>query len=264
MDKTMDKLAACGIEVSARELVVALEGATGQVAVQRFAEHFGGAAAVATDAHARGSAREGLSGGHWSVWLDVALLLSGHAQLEVVVANPRAVRNFAQALMRRSKSDPQDAVVLWEFAQRMPCRRWVRPEPATLALWAIARRLQALTAQRTAEKNRQHAAGVSAALPQCVRDSLARSLRALEREIKKLRAAALACIAGVAKLRERYAQLRSVPGIGEVSAIQVLAEVQMLPEDRDVRQWVAYAGLDPREYRSGTSVRKTPRISKVG
>jgi transposase len=32
----------------------------------------------------------------------------------------------------------------------------------------------------------------------------------------------------------------------------------------DVRQWVAYAGLDPRPYRSGTSVRKTPRISKVG
>jgi transposase len=38
----------------------------------------------------------------------------------------------------------------------------------------------------------------------------------------------------------------------------------MLPEDRDVRQWVAFAGLDPREYSSGTSVRKHTRISKVG
>src|SRR5258708_10182814 len=65
--------------------------------------------------------------------LDVALLLSGHAQLEVVVANPRAVRHFAQAMMRRSKSDPLDAVVLWEFARRMPCTPWVRPEQDTLA-----------------------------------------------------------------------------------------------------------------------------------
>ncbi len=54
MDKTMDKLAACGIEVSARELVVALEGATGQVAVQRFANTLAGAAAVATDAQRAG------------------------------------------------------------------------------------------------------------------------------------------------------------------------------------------------------------------
>ena len=46
--------------------------------------------------------------------------------------------------------------------------------------------------------------------------------------------------------------------------MQILAEVALLPEDRDVRQWVAYAGLDPREYSSGTSVRQHTRISKVG
>jgi transposase len=44
----------------------------------------------------------------------------------------------------------------------------------------------------------------------------------------------------------------------------MLAELLLLPEDRDVRQWVAYAGLDPREYSSGTSVHKYTRISKVG
>ena len=32
----------------------------------------------------------------------------------------------------------------------------------------------------------------------------------------------------------------------------------------EVRQWVAYAGLDPREYTSGTSVHKKVRISKAG
>ena len=30
------------------------------------------------------------------------------------------------------------------------------------------------------------------------------------------------------------------------------------------RQWVAYAGLDPRIFESGSSVAKKPRISKVG
>ena len=32
----------------------------------------------------------------------------------------------------------------------------------------------------------------------------------------------------------------------------------------DARQWVAYAGLDPREYTSGSSVHKRPRISNTG
>ena len=38
----------------------------------------------------------------------------------------------------------------------------------------------------------------------------------------------------------------------------------MLPPDLDVRQWVAYAGLDPRQHTSGSSVEKKPRISKAG
>lgn len=49
-----------------------------------------------------------------------------------MVANPRAVRRFAQALMKRSKNDLIDADVLVEFAQRMPFQRWVRPSAAVM------------------------------------------------------------------------------------------------------------------------------------
>ena len=96
-----------------------------------------------------------------------------------------------------------------------------------------------------------------------VRD-IARSLQFHQRAMKKLRQQALQCIAADAQLQQRYQLLRSVPGLGEISAVQALAELLLLPADRDVRQWVAYAGLDPREYSSGTSVRKNTRIRKVG
>ena len=76
--------------------------------------------------------------------------------------------------------------------------------------------------------------------------------------------AILVNLAANAELQRRYELLCSIPGVGNVSAIALLAELAMLPEDRDVRQWVAYAGLDPRECSSGTSVRKCARISKVG
>jgi transposase len=58
--------------------------------------------------------------------------------------------------------------------------------------------------------------------------------------------------------------LLSVPGIGVTSALNVLAEILRLGPDCGVRQWVAYAGLDPRHYTSGTSVAKKPVISKSG
>jgi transposase len=260
----MDKIEACGIEVSAQELVVAMSGKGPEAVLRRFANTAVGHRQL-LHALTRGGKRvracmeaTGLYG------LDVALLLSAHPGIELMVANPRAVRHFAKATMQRSKNDQLDAVMLRQFAMRMKFTAWTRPDESTLTLWAIARRLEALTKQCTAEKNRQHAAGVSQAMPACVRTSVARTLRWLQREIQKLRGLARQCIASNARLQRRYQLLRTVPGIGEISALQILAELALLPADRDVRQWVAYAGLDPREHSSGSSVKKHARISKVG
>jgi transposase len=259
----MDKMEACGIEVSARELVVALGDRRGGTHLRRFANSTVGHRALVKVLKRFGKVRvvleaTGLYG------LDVALALSAEEGIALMVANPRAVRHFAQAMMQRSKNDQLDAVVLREFAARMPFRAWTRPTENTLALWAITRRLEALTAQRAAEKNRRHAAGLSRAVPPVVRQEIANSLRFLERSITRLQKEAQRRIAEDAQLQRRYELLCSIPGMGAVSALHTLAELVLLPEDRDVRQWVAYAGLDPRECSSGTSLRKPVRISKVG
>ena len=260
----MDKMESVGIEVSARELVVAMQGAKGAVRLRRFANTSMGHKALLHTLRRGGKRVRVVLEATGLYGLDAALALSEQEGVEVMVANPRAVRNFAQAMMQRSKNDRLDAVVLREFAARMPFKRWVRPQANTLALWAIARRLEVLTQQRTAEKNRQHAARVSQAVPSVVRREIARSLRELEMAILRLRREALRCIAADARRQHDYELLCSIPGVGTVSAVQILGELAMLPEDRDIRQWVAFAGLDPREYSSGISVRKHVRISKVG
>jgi transposase len=66
------------------------------------------------------------------------------------------------------------------------------------------------------------------------------------------------------ELERRYQLLLSIPGFAVTSALHTLAELLLLPADMDVRQWVAYAGLDPRHHTSGSSVEKKPRISKAG
>jgi transposase len=259
----MDNIEACGVEVSARELVVARKAKQG-VRLETLANTPAGHRQLLRTLTRGGQRVRVVLEATGLYALDLALLLSAQPLVAVMVANPRAVRHFAQAMMQRSKNDRLDAVVLLEFAERMPFTAWVRPKENALALWAIARRLQALTGLCTAEKNRAHAASASRAIPAAVRRDIAQSLLFHRRAMNKLRRLARQSIAADPQLQQRYALLRSVPGMGEISAVQTVAELLLLPDDRDVRQWVAYAGLDPREYSSGTSVRKHTRISKVG
>jgi transposase len=55
--------------------------------------------------------------------LDLALALHAVGMV-FMIANPRSVRNFARAMMQRSKTDRLDALVLREYAARMPFVVW--------------------------------------------------------------------------------------------------------------------------------------------
>jgi len=196
--------------------------------------------------------------------LDLALVLSVCDGIEVMVANPRAVRRFAQALGHRSKNDQIDAALLEEFAARMPFEPWQRPGQAALELRAIARRIKALTVACTAEKNRLHAATSTHTTPRIVRKDLQQSIRHHQQSILRLRNEAQRIVALDARLKQQFDLLVTVPGVASTSAILILGEIVVLSEDLDARQWVAHCGLDPRHEISGTSVKHPGHISKAG
>ena len=196
--------------------------------------------------------------------LDLALLLHDQEGMEVMVANPRAVRHFAHALMQRSKTDPLDAVVLLEFASRMPFQSWQPPSQTARHLCALARRIQAVTDLGAAEKNRLHAASAAEALPAAVRQDIRRSIAFHERAIERLVRQAVQLLSTDPILLRRFQHLDTIPGVARASAVSILAELALLSPDLDVRQWVAAAGIDPQEHSSGSSVHKKTRISKAG
>jgi transposase len=263
MNNSLAAFDPCGIEVSYLLLVVALRAhdhdeplrefpntSEGHQAVRRFLERSARPVRVCLES-------TGLYG------LDLALALH-QGGISVMVANPRAVRHFAQALLARSKNDQLNAAVLCEFAARMPFQAWRPPSAAALKLVAVARRLEALTDMMAAEKNRRHAASLSEALPALIRRDIERSIQTQQGAIDRLTRAAQEFILADPELARRYELLLSIPGFGATSAVHTLAELTLLPAGMDVRQWVAYAGLDPRQYTSGTSVHKKVRISKAG
>ena len=196
--------------------------------------------------------------------LDLSLALHRHPDIEVMVANPRALKNFAGASMQRSKTDPMDAASTLEYAVRMRFVPWVPPAENVLEIRVIARRISALTVERSREKNRRHALEATNTTSKFVLNDIDVNIRHLTRRIDGLINEALRIIEETPKLMTLLELLVSVKGIATTSAVQILSELLVLPADMTARQWVAHAGLDPREYQSGTSVNRPPRISKVG
>ncbi len=196
--------------------------------------------------------------------LDLALALHRAKRVEVMVANPRAMGQFAGAFLRRSKTDALDANIIVEFAIRMEFEAWNPPEPHTFDLRAISRRIEGMTKMATQEKNRLHAATSFDEMSDIVRNDIKVNIRHLERRIDRMREQARELIAEHPDLDRAFLHITSVKGIAQAAGIQILAELSVLPEDMDVRQWVAHAGLDPRVFQSGTSVNKPARISRQG
>jgi transposase len=252
----------CGIDVDSRELKVVVRKAGRTGPLKTFKNTPSDHERLAQLLRTSGVKRVCLEA-TGTYHLDLALALSATPGLEPMVLNPRAARRFAEALCERQKTDKVDAQVLAEFAERMPFVAWKQPSAEVLELRAIARRITALTAQRTQAKNQHHAARASRRTPAVVLEDIELTIDQFGEQIDRLRTAARELIAGASFLRETLALLLSIKGVGETSAIALIGELLVLPEDMRAKQWVAVAGLDPRHHQSGAS-EKRPRISKAG
>ena len=254
-----------GIDVSARTLVVALErahqpGRQRREFLNTAVGHEGLIQWLSKSATAVQVCIEAT--GLYS--LDLALALHRAEGIEVMVANPRAIADFAKALLQRSKTDQLDAEVMLEFARRMPFVAWQPPSSPQLDLRALMRRITGLKLVSQQEKNRLHSVSQSAEITPLVRKDIQSHLVQLERHIEKLEHQAETIVQADRELARQFCHLVSVRGIARVSALHLLAELVVLAPDMTARQWVAHAGLDPRHHESGTSVHKPTRISRAG
>jgi len=196
--------------------------------------------------------------------LQFALALHQAKRVEVMVVNPRAIKDFSRACMQRAKTDAVDAGVMLDFLERMPFVPWQPPAPEVLQLQAINRRIAQLQTELTREKNRRHAAEFAGASADAIGHDIEINIRHLERRLERMHESGLQLVRGVPALAAKLAHLISAKGIGEASAMRLLAELLVLPNDLTAAQWVAHAGLDPRPYQSGTSIDRPRRITKVG
>jgi transposase len=195
--------------------------------------------------------------------LDLALALD-KAGLPVSVINPRSAKRFAQLKLKGTKTDKIDARLLAEFGPAIQPPRWTAPTVESLALRDLGRQLNRLTAEQTRTKNRLHALlakrGTFALLIEDETDAIA----VLERRIERLKTAMRELVNADPERRSQLQNMAAAPGVGELSAMKLLAEMALLPREMRSAQVSRHAGLDVCLNQSGTSVRGASRLSKGG
>jgi len=195
---------------------------------------------------------------------DLTIVLDKAENIEVMLVNPNVSRKFSEALSTRNKTDKVDAGALAEYACRMEFVPWEAPSDNSLKLRMFSRRIVQLTKMKAQSKNQLHALSATVMTPEELISDCKTQIEFYKKNIEKLTKLTVDLIFNCEELRQKFELMISIKGIAETSAIQILGELVMLPNDLTKKQWVAYAGLDPRAYESGTSIKKKSRISKAG
>ena len=177
----------------------------------------------------------------------------------VSVVNPARIKGFAQSQLRRNKTDKQDSEVIADFCAAMKPTAWQPPSPLQRKLRALERHREALQKTLTQQKNRL----ASSKDPDVIR-SLQRVIDTLQQEIEQLDQQIAAEIAQHEDLATQKALLLSIQGIGERTAHKLMTELYDLAHYTSAHAAAADAGVTPAHHESGASIRRTPKISRVG
>lgn len=193
-------------------------------------------------------------------WEAVAEFLADQGY-RVSVINPAQIKAFGQSLHTRTKTDKVDAGLIASFCAERTPPAWQAPSPAQRALRALVLRLDHLQSMHTQESNRLDVAR------EAVRQDIAKHLQWLQQEMDGLKQRIDQQLDGGgndAGLKAKRDLLDSIPGLGERTIAVLLAFYGDLQRFGNARQAVAFAGLDPRQHESGTSVHAPARLSKMG
>jgi transposase len=191
-------------------------------------------------------------------WEAVATDLADHG-FAVSVVNPAQIKSYAGALGVRSKTDVVDSKVIAEFCADRSPTLWRPASKSVRTLRALVGRREALMDLLGQEQNR-----LEVAATEVVRSSIEQVIAHLSDQIKKIEQQIAKDIDDDPTLRQQRELLDSIPGMGDKTIPMFLSHYGGDLRFEKSRQAVAFAGLDIKQYESGTSVRGKPRMSKKG
>ena len=182
----------------------------------------------------------------------------------VSVVNPARIKAYAASQLARNKTDRLDAAIIADFCRTQQPPTWTPPSAAWRQLRALARHLDDLQTDLQRQQNRLHARQQAAVPVVTVEAHLKQQIHLLQQQINQVKQDMNDHIDQHPDLKRDRDLMTSIPGIGDLTANKLLAELSDITLFDNVRQLVAFAGLNPRHHQSGSSIRHRTRISKMG
>ena len=248
-----------GIDVSKKKLDVTLLKAEGGKRRKKIANNTAGIAALDEWLQKQVQGDVHICMESTSVyWEELAETMAEKAYT-VSVVNPLRIKGYAISQLRRSKTDPIDGDVIADFCQTQKPTAWTPPTAQQKKLRALVRHLEALKKGYRQQHNR-----LETCRDEDVRGSLATILAAIEAEIQQVQEQIEQLIDQDPDLKEKRNLLVSIKGIGETTANLILAEMYDLDQYDNAKAAAADVGVTTSHYRSGSSVNRRPRISRLG
>lgn len=176
----------------------------------------------------------------------------------ISVINPARIKAYAASQMRRNKTDQLDAALIADYCRTQQPPLWTPPSPEIKALRDLVRHFDTLKQEKQRAKNR-----LSATTAPFVQKQLKAQIRLLDKQIEEIKRAMKDHLNQHPDLKKDADLMKTIPGISDITACVLLAELGDIQRFDNVREVVAFIGLNPRQHHSGRK-QSTHGISRMG
>jgi transposase len=194
-------------------------------------------------------------------------LLDYLSRMEIKVCVESALQIKRSQGLKRGKSDQVDARRIAQYAYKnyRELRFW-KPQRG------VIQRIKALLVVR--ERLVKTKMQLATPLDECqdyIEESIRKrmvanckgSLQGLAKDITKIEQEIDQLIQGDDKVKEQLNCASSVPGVGKITALNVIVATDEFEKISEVKKFACYAGVAPFKHTSGTSIRGRTRVSKM-
>lgn len=193
--------------------------------------------------------------GHYSELIAEFLVVN---EVIVSIANPMQIKNFLRSKLLRNKNDIVDARGITEYASVMPLTPFqIRPQMQK-DLNDFNKLLETYKSQLVQLQNQLESMRGKKAVA-----ILKKSINDLKKRIKDLEKAIEDLFEENQELNKQRELITSIPGIGNITAYQILGIIPDINMFGHAKQFAAFIGVSPRQNQSGKFVGSTT-ISKIG
>jgi len=184
--------------------------------------------------------------------------------LPVSIILPNKINSYAKTLDTKTVTDKTASEAIAQFGVERKTDLWQQPTPVYKKAKQLTRERDQIVFERTLVKNQLHAEKAEGRPNKSSITRCEKRIKMLDQQDKEIKGELAVLVKSEAEVARLSKLLCSIPGIGALTAVTILAETNGFDLIRNKRQLTSYAGLDIKEHTSGTSIKGKTRISKRG